>query len=267
MQIKLNLYISLILEAVKSETLIKGRIDKATNPQANEVAFQESAGDEMLHERKLMRGIYTSLDKLKVAISDFLDSTKTATLADNTIESDINEKNDTIVITLNVTDRFNQNLVDSLARLCSKYIEDSTLIFWWTAVGNANQVQFYQALLNEDLLAITHAFNKKAVAPVAIPYTSSIELSGTQITLEIGDEETITYSIDYEVKDDIDIRYDGHNVKIFRQGDCFVVKALASGVVHARLYSIHDETVHADLDIVVMRPDGTIPPTEHHKHL
>lgn len=264
MQVTLKLFISVILEAVKTETQLKGRIDKAQNPQLAELAHHETAGDEAMHERKLMRGIYTSLDKLKVAIIDFLEQKGTA-YGDNAIASDINEQNDTITITLALHDRFNGALADTLARLCSKYIEDSTLVFWWGATGIASQAQFYQALLVEDFASITRAFTKKPAFATEIPYTSKISVEASEIHVLLGEEFDLTYAIDGGCRDDIYFQSPegirGHHaieiVGSLQNG--FVCKAKALGAHTLRLTSAHDDSVYTDIIVIVQSLDGKEP--------
>lgn len=265
MQIKLNLILSVILNAVKEETQIKGRIDKASNPQAaTDLAYQETAGDEALHESKLLRGIYTSTDKLKVAIIDYLENSGNTT-ADNAVSSTIDKDTDSITLYLNVNPRFNTSLIDSLARLCSKYIEDSTLVFWWGATGVQSQVQFYSALLNEDLASIQHLFTKKATKAPAIPYTAKIKTTGSEIEIEVGEESTLSYSIDEGCIDDVDFQISGGAASLCRQANSLVLRGIYPGIAHVVLYSIHDETVFKSIDVIVSG-EGEMPKFRRHNH-
>lgn len=263
MQVQLNLVISVILEAVKSETFIKGTIDRAQDERANALAYHETAGDEGVHERKLMRGIYTSLDKLKTHIVDYLEDSGSY-VGDNVIKTLVNEDTDSIIIILEVNRRFNPAMTDSLARLCSKFIEDNTLVYWWGAIGSQSQVQFYTALVNEDIANINKAFTKRSGKTPVIPYTSRIRIEGSSIELAVGEKDTITYTIDEGCINDVDIQFSGSAAKVHRSNKDFVVEGIHPGICHAVLYSVHDETVYAKVDIVVHSNDGYYPDTHHH---
>ena len=53
MKISFTISKALAVEAVKSETYIKGSIDVASNQGATKLGFNETAGDIEVHERKL----------------------------------------------------------------------------------------------------------------------------------------------------------------------------------------------------------------------
>lgn len=255
MTIKLNLVLSLILEAVKAETHIKGQIDRALDDKAAKVAYQEEIGDEEFHERKIMRGIYTSLSQLETELAQYLVS------KGSSVSSNVDEDKDTIVIMLDVADSFNTSLTTSLARLCSKFIEDATLVLWW-GTFNANQMQYYATLQAADLAAINKCFSKSAPSKPTVPYTTSLETSGDEIHLVTGNETTITYTISEGALDDIEIEADGC-IAWRRVYGGFRIIGLNQGFAHARLYSLHNEELSRDIDIIVTG-EPYIPP--HHSH-
>lgn len=268
MTIKLNLVLSLILEAVKAETHIKGQIDRAIDEKAAKVAYQEEAGDEQFHERKLMRGIYTSLDALKTEIAPYLASYG-GTQGDNMV-SVVNEATDSITITLEVSNSFNTSFTDSLARLCSKYIEDSTLVLWW-GTFNGTQAQYYTALQAADSLAIAKCFVKKAPQAVPVAYTENLSVLGSGIEVEVGEETTITYSIDENAIDDIEIDPRCNFIHWRRVKGGFAIKATCTGFTCARLYSLHNDDVECEVDILVtgssnMPDNNHRHPLHHHHH-
>ena len=57
MKITFTINHSLAIEAVKSETYIKGSIDEAANQNATKLRFNETAGDISVHERKLEKDL------------------------------------------------------------------------------------------------------------------------------------------------------------------------------------------------------------------
>lgn len=267
MEIKLNLIIPVIVEAVKAETYIKGTIDRASgNDQhaSNAVAFHETAGDEEVHERKIMRGIYTSSDKLCSFIQDYLAESNN-TIGDNAIVN-VNETTGVIELKISLTNRFRKPNSNSLARLCSKFIEDQTLVWWWGAIGNANQIQFYQAMLTEDKDAILRLFIKTAPTAVEVPYTSEVSITdsdgdaiaSTGISIDANDSFTIKYELDENVLDDIEVISDNGNVTISRLDNHQIkITGKRNGVSNVTLYSIHDETVYASVKVTVTDADGS----------
>ena len=63
---------SVVIDAVKTDTHIKGTIDKSMDDNASRVAYNESAGDDEYHERKLDRTFVASSENLVAEISDML---------------------------------------------------------------------------------------------------------------------------------------------------------------------------------------------------
>lgn len=248
--IKLNLVISLILEAVKAETFIRGNIDKAANDTAYKQAYHEEAGDEQFHERKLMRSIYTAAEELKGMLGDYV-SRQGPSLADNII-CEIAEDTDSIVFTLNVSGRFNTAFTTSLARLCSKYIEDKSLMLWW-GTFDQTQATYYATLCANDATAISRCFNKTAPRVPKIPFTKSIKLEGDTIELAVGERASITYTIDAEVIDDIEaITKDHYVAKVDRDCDGFAITGCHPGETTAKLFSLHNDKVATELTVKVI---------------
>lgn len=246
MNIKLTLYKSLIFETIKAETYIKGTVDKATDDKATALAFQETAGDETVHERKLQRCLSTSIATLKTQIAPFLDQSETTQGTNVSTEID----DDKIYFYLSVSDRFNRSMIDPLAKLFSKFIEENSLMLWYGAFDQ-KQAQFYQGLLVEDMTEIRQAFSKKAPVNVAIPYTEHLTIANNSITMMEGEEESVTYTIDEGALDDIEIVPDNNCISTRRTMDGFLIKANRPGFAHCTLFSVHDETICQPLDIVV----------------
>lgn len=149
---------SVIVDAVKTDTHIKGTIDKSIDDKASRVAYNETAGDEAYHIRKIDRTITASAENLVAEISDML-SGNTEITPDYSDEKKIK-------ISVGVDARFNTSFAPTLARLSSEYITNYVLVLWWGAITNGqNQVQFYSQLSNTYLNSIRKCFNK--VAPAA----------------------------------------------------------------------------------------------------
>lgn len=243
--ITLTLVKPLIVEAVKNETFFKGNIDKAIDAKAAALAYHEQAGNEDYQERMLERGLYTALEELKTHLSDYI-STSGFSSADNSIDS--SESDDKILVHLNVTDRFNKGYTNSLARLCSKYIEESMLMDWWKPV-NEKQSALYAQFVERNLASIKRCFNKTAPTAPTVPYTTILHTTGSAIEIEIGERATITYDISDGAIDDIECRVeDDRLIQVYRTEEGFCVVGKQRGHTWVVLYSRHNEelteTVH-----------------------
>lgn len=270
MKIKLNLYISLILEAVKADTQIKGRIDRAASKDAVELAFHETAGDEEMHERKLVRSIYNSADRLRSIAIEFLDN-KGNSIGNNIVNYEVDD--DKIVFTLDVNPRFNLDNTDSLARLFSKYIEDHTLFLWWGPI-NQQQATYYSSLLGEDIMAIRALFLKRNPSTPTIPYTKNISVEENNITIYEGESVDIKYTIDDNAVDDVEPRYSQPApAGIMRTSEdrTISIHGFHCGQMMAGLFSLHDERVSCALNITVLhdpfKHKNQYPSTHPHKHI
>ena len=147
-----------IVDAVKTDPHIKGTIDKSIDEKASRVAYNETAGDEAYHLRKIDRTITASAENLVAEISDMLSG-------NTEINPDYSDPSK-IKISVGVDARFNTSFAPTLARLSSEYITNYVLVLWWGAITNGqNQVQFYSQLSNSYLNYIRKCFNK--VAPAA----------------------------------------------------------------------------------------------------
>lgn len=253
MKIKLTLYKSLIIEAIKVETHLKSVIDRSTDDRQMQMAYHEAAGDEETHERKILRSIETSLATLKNEIANFLDPI-TATQGNNVYSE---TEDDLIYIHLFVDRRFNQAMAEPLAKFCSKYIEDNSLVLWWGAIGNYNQAKFYQELCNSDIVNIKNAFAKKVPVAVHLPYTTSLTIQpGETLTIAVGDSSTISYTIDADAIDDIEIDPKGHNEYLWidRDDEGFSLYGVLPGVTKCKVYSQHaPDKIYKEIEIVVTK--------------
>ena len=238
----------LIIESVKNETFFRGNVEKAADPKAITAAYHEQAGDETYQERMLERGLYTALEELKTHLSDYL-STSGYSSADNSIDS--SNDGDNIIIHLKVSDRFNQGYTQSLARLSSKYIEESMLMDWWKPI-NEKQSALYAQFVERGLQSIKRCFNKTAPSIPEIPYTTQLTVPGTTFDIEIGEEVTVTYSISEGAIDDIEARCGNPRiVSIGRSEKGFTVIGKMYGRAQIELYSRHDETLSQVVNVYV----------------
>jgi hypothetical protein len=233
-----------ILENVKSETYLRGQVEKAADERTVGKAYHESAGDEVYQMRLLNRGLYTNLSSLKTYLSDYLTSPGQSS-ADNITST---EENDIITITLLVSDRFNRGYTDPLAKLCSKFIEDSMLVDWWKPV-NKDQAAVYSQFVEKDLQDIKRCFNKTAPVAPSYSYPTTLTVPGSAICIGIGEEYTVTYAISDGAIDDIEVRIEDDSICYAgRSEEGFTVAGRRLGHTYIELYSRHDpelsQTIH-----------------------
>ena len=242
--ITLTLVKSLIIASVKNETFLHGQVVKATDDKLITEAYHEQAGDEAYQEAILSRALYTNLEELKTHLSDYLaDSGQSS--ADNLYSE---ESGDNIVMHIVVSQRFNQSYTNSLAKLSSKYIEESMLMDWWKPI-NEKQSQLYAQFVERDLAAIKRCFNKTAPVAPSYKYPTSLSVNGSAIDLGVGEDHTVTYSISDGAIDDIEIRIEDASIcQAGRTSEGFTVIGKQLGHTFIQLYSRHNteltQTIH-----------------------
>jgi len=245
--IELQFVKSAILENVKSETFLRGQVVKAADQKAISEVYHEQAGNEVYQERLLNRGLYTNLSALKTHLSDYLTSSGQST-ADNITEVD---EEGVITLTLLVSDRFNTGYTDSLAKLCSKYIEECMLVDWWKPI-NEKQAAIYQQFTEKDLQDIKRCFNKTAPVAPSYAYPTTLNVNGSAIDIGIGEESTVTYSISDGAIDDIEVLIeDTHICNAGRTKEGFTVIGKQLGHTWIKLYSRHNEELNRVLHVYV----------------
>lgn len=185
----------LIIDAVKTETFIGGQTEKAVDGSNNAKVYNETAGDEVVHERKLQRTLRGAVGALEAFMVDFVDpsgtiktqtttkdpedDTKTITTETDTGLSVMDNLGtaDAFNIYFAVSDRFNKGLSSAIAQLMQEYIINKMICLWWSAVvDRKNDVQTYMALANESLSSIRKCLQKTAPTPSSASYD---DVSGT----------------------------------------------------------------------------------------
>lgn len=245
--IQLSLVKSLILASVKNETFLRGQVVKAADQRLITEAYHEQAGDEAYQEALLERGLYTNLGELKTHLSDYLSSVGSSS-ADNVTSS---EEDDIITITLVVGSRFNNGFTDPLAKLSSKYIEESMLMDWWKPI-NEKQSALYAQFVERDLAAIKRCFNKTAPVAPTVPYTTFLNVNGSAFDIGIGEEQTVTYTISDGAIDDIEVRIEDTNlIEAGRTAEGFTVKGKQLGHTYIEIYSRHNEDLSKTIHVYV----------------
>ena len=146
MKISFTISKALAVEAVKSETYIKGSIDVASNQGATKLGFNETAGDIEVHERKLSKDFVRGVERLKAVYVDFFIPDH-KTVGDNAIGSTYNSSTGDASIIIDVQRRFNGALTDAIANYSQEYVEDYMCYQWSIGTGMQKQAEPYAALM------------------------------------------------------------------------------------------------------------------------
>jgi hypothetical protein len=244
MTIKLTLCKSVIFESVKNETYFRGQVEKAVDQKAIAEAYHEQAGDERYQERILERGLRTNYSTLLTYLSDYLGDSGQSS-ADNIYTE---ENGDNIILSIVVSERFNRSYTDPLAKLCSKFVEDSMLVDWWRPV-NEKQAAMYMQFVEKDLQDIRRCFNKTAPIAPSNPYTTLLTVTGSAIDMGVDEEHTVTYTISDGAIDDIEAKVEDNVIcDIGRSDEGFTVIGKQLGHTWIQLYSRHNpelaRTIH-----------------------
>lgn len=173
--ITLSLDRALIIQAVKDDTFITGQIDKSADAVKNaQLAFNEQAGDEEHHERKMLRTLRTAVSKFEADMMEFVDSSNGSiddTLANTTAE------NTAFVITINVPDRYNSGQAKPLSSMAFEFIVNQMLYAWWQSVKPA-LAKDYLTFSQDSLMHIRLCLAKSAPTAANANYT---DITGTVV--------------------------------------------------------------------------------------
>lgn len=261
MIIKFQIIKSVVIEAVKSTTYLKAKVDSAADENAVKVGFNEAAGDDEVHENLLTHDFQTALEMVKTLLAEYLVPTAQS-VGDNIIY--YNDKDDDIVeFVLNASRRCNGTLTDTLARLVAKYVEDYMIFQWWTKTTNLKQAEIYQASLAVDEKSIRRCFVLSGPTLPTIPYTQHLtaKVDGSEedgaVTIALENkEETLSYSIDNGAIDDIEARSDDPSVlEIHRSPEpyTFSLNPANTGVAIVTLFSRHSDKLKVEVEVTVAK--------------
>lgn len=261
MIIKFQIIKSVVVDAVKSATYLKGKIDSAADEKATKIGFQETAGNDEVHERTLTHDFDTALEVLKTFFVDYIVPTP-QTIGDNTIYYS-DKKDDVVDFVLDVSRRYNGTLTDALARLSARYVEDYMVYQWWVKTTNLKQAEPYQAALAMDEQAIRKCFVMSGPTVPTVPYTETLttkvdgsETSGGVYITLADDDVTLSYSIDKGAVDDIEARSSDPSIlEIHRSVEpyCFSLRPINTGVVTVKLFSRHSDSLEREVEITVAK--------------
>lgn len=145
-----------IVEAIKGDTSITGNVDRSADPVKNAgIAYNEQAGDDAHHEKKIDLLIKTAISKFEAEIAEFA-------------EGDISdtESGENISISMTVSSRYNGGLAKPLGGLAQSYIVNMSLFGWWSSI-KPEFAKNFATMATDALVYVRKCFAKKA------PNTSS----------------------------------------------------------------------------------------------
>lgn len=255
MIIKFQIVKAVIIEAVKAATYIKGKVDEAAQP-GSRIPYYETAGDDDTHGAILTHDFQTALEMVKTFFVDYIAPTA-QTIGNNVIY--YSNEDDIVTFTLDVSRRYNGTLADTLARLTAKYVEDYMVYQWWLKTSNLKQAEPYSATLASDELSIRRCFALSAPKVPTYSFPTSLSLfsdalSEGALTIPLGDEQTVTYTIPADSVDDIEALSSRPSiVEIHRtcSSRTFCIIPKNTGVCDITLYSRHNDDVFANIEVTV----------------
>lgn len=261
MIVKFQIIKSVVVDAVKSATYLKGKIDSAADEKATKIGFQETAGDDEVHERTLTHDFDTALEVLKTFFVDYIVPTP-QTIGDNAIYYG-DKEDDVVEFILEVSRRYNGTLTDALARLSARYVEDYMIYQWWLKTTNLKQTEPYQAALAIDEQAIRKCFVLSGPIVPKVPYTETLTTKvdggdtegGVLISLDDNDV-TLSYAIDNGTIDDIEARSSDPSIlEVHRSVEphSFSLSPKNTGVVTVTLFSRHSDSLKVTVEITVAK--------------
>lgn len=148
MKITFTIKKSLAVESVKTDTYIKGSIDEASSQAATKLRFNETAGDESVHERKLSKDFVRGVERLKSIYSDFF-MPNHKSVGNNSISATYDTSKGDAAIVIEVSRRFNGALADAIANYSQEYVEDYMTYQWWIATGMQKQAEPYVGMMKD----------------------------------------------------------------------------------------------------------------------
>lgn len=147
-----------VVEAVKGDTYITSSVDRGADAVKNAgVAYNEAAGDDAHHEKKIDRLIKGAVSKFAAELSEFVDT------ASGTITTSIGTD---IKIEMKVTDRYNSGLADPLSGIALEYIVNMAIYGWWMSI-KPDMAKNFATLATDALIYARKCFAKTAPTATA----------------------------------------------------------------------------------------------------
>ena len=157
-----------VVEAVKGDTYITSSVDRGADSVKNAgVAYNEAAGDDTYHDKKIDRLIKGAVSKFAAELSEFVDT------ASGSITVNISTN---ITITMTVTGRYNSGLAGPLSGIAQDYIVNMAIYGWWMSI-KPELAKNFAALATDALVYVHKCFAKTAPTSTADPTSASGSVS------------------------------------------------------------------------------------------
>lgn len=151
-----------VVEAVKGDTYITSSVDRgADNVKNAGIAYNEAAGDDAHHEKKIERLIKSSVSKFASEISEFVDTASGSITITIPTTSGSN-----ISIAMTVTGRYNSGLAEPLSGIAFDYVVNMSLYGWWMSI-KPELAKNFAALATDALIYVRKCFAKTAPTATA----------------------------------------------------------------------------------------------------
>jgi len=157
-----------VVEAVKGDTYITSSVDRGADSVKNAgVAYNEAAGDDTYHDKKIDRLIKGAVSKFAAELAEFVDTASgSITVA---ISTDI-------IITMTVTSRYNSGLAGPLSGIAQDYIVNMAIYGWWMSI-KPELAKNFAALATDALVYVRKCFAKTAPTSTADPTSATGSVS------------------------------------------------------------------------------------------
>lgn len=157
-----------VVEAVKGDTYITSSVDRGADSVKNAgVAYNEAAGDDTYHDKKIDRLIKGAVSKFAAELAEFVDTASgSITVAIGT----------DITITMTVTSRYNSGLAGPLSGIAQDYIVNMAIYGWWMSI-KPELAKNFAALATDALIYVRKCFAKAAPTSTADPTSATGSVS------------------------------------------------------------------------------------------
>lgn len=183
MKIKFTVQKALVVESVKTETYIKGRVDEASQEGAAKYSYNETIGDIETHERKLSKDYVHGCERLKSVFVDFFIPDH-KTVGDSSISVTYTSGTGDAAFSIELPRRFNGALTDALANYSYQYIEEYMTYQWWLTTGNQKSAEPLSVSMKDLEIRIRKCFT------ISTPSVSTAKYEEVKGGIFIDDGDT-----------------------------------------------------------------------------
>lgn len=167
---------AVVVEAIKGDTYITSSVDRGADSVKNAgIAYNEAAGDDTYHIKKIDRMITGAVSKFAAELSEFVDTSAVSNSITATVPPTGSTETD-IVITMTVTGRLQTGLANPLSGIAQDYIINMSLYGWWMSI-KPELAKNFAALATDALIYVRKCFAKTAPSSEADPTSASGSLT------------------------------------------------------------------------------------------